>query len=129
MGFDFTNENLDNEIMQYYKLIKEYAQIILDDRNVSDKDTFDNLINVNDLAHDEANQSEYILYNHYHIDIIKLSSNRNAYEELGEELSGDLSTVLQVVAFWAFREDLIDALNEIYKDLPDTEAEEEEDNE
>lgn len=92
----------------------------LEDEQISfDKEEIEELVN-DSLLHETIDGSQYAIYYHYHLDILKHS--RNSEYAIDNILCGDemanilkengLTGLHQALAFWALMEDVQEELNE-----------------
>ena len=85
-----------------------------------DKDEIEELVN-DSLLHETVDGSQYAIYYHYHLDILKHSTNSEyAIENVlcGDEMANilkenGLTGLHQALAFWAMMEDVQAEINEI----------------
>lgn len=92
----------------------------LEDEQISfDKEDIEDLVN-DSLLHETVDGSQYAIYYHYHLDILKHSDNSDyAIENIlcGDEMANilkdnGLTGLHQALAFWALMEDVQEQLNE-----------------
>ena len=96
----------------YYKKCEAIAQEIMQEI-AQEGNSWDDC---NDRLFERVNDSQYIIYTYYHLQIIQLSDNDNYGADNG--LMGnfsdynDFSDICQAVAFWAMYADIQDCMNE-----------------
>lgn len=92
-------------------------------------------IRAGDIEHDdgefherldqEADGSHWVIYNHAQLATLVFSRNRDAIDDIEEELHGrDLGEVLQRAAYFAFRADIEDAVGQSDTSRPDDDEDE-----
>lgn len=96
----------------------------------NDRDEAEELIN-DSLLHETIDGHQWIIYNHYNLDVIQYSDNEDYYidefgtESAGEELkSGGLSGLHTAVAFWALYADVQNMLSDELDTLEESVEEE-----
>lgn len=124
-------ENLDSDFNYRQAVLSLTDSVIyavneaLDCEQISfDKDEIEELVN-DGLLHETIDGSQYAIYYHYHLDILKHST--NSEYAIDNVLCGDeMATILkqnglkglhQTLAFWAMMEDVQEELNEILEQV------------
>ena len=82
-----------------------------------DRDSIEDFVN-DSLLHETVDQSEFAIYNHYHLPVLQYSANDDyMIENLGglEDTlkSGGLSGLHQALAFWAMYADVQEVFNDV----------------
>lgn len=119
----------------YFVECKELAQTIFEEvmqenDNEIEQCNYDGLFY--DRLHDTIDGHQWIIYNHYNLQVLQHASNPEAMiEEMGNESAGSsleeggLSTLHMHLAFWAMKEDVNSELQELIEDYEPEEQDEE----
>lgn len=102
------------ERAEYWGDVKSYAQEIVRENRDSDEEDSDH-------AHESADGSQWVIYTHRNLDVLRFTENDNAFDEYGglddRAKQGGLSGVLSFVAYAALNADIQDELRTIRENI------------
>ena len=117
---------MTNKTKNHYEAINDTAEEILKDLEVTSQEKYDELEDeITTRVHEESDNA--VIYCHNCDDILESTNNDEAYEDVDIELTGSFQDIKTQVAYWAYNQDLNEALRELYDDLPIDDEDEEDD--
>ena len=107
-------------LKEYQNEINEMAQDIWREAlERSDNDEEDARELINDTIHERVDGHQWVIYTHYHFDVLGHASDKDAYQDIycdqmaGEYLANNgIDALTALVAFYAIKSDIIDVIYE-----------------
>lgn len=94
---------------EYFTQCRDIATEALD-TCATDDDVYDHI-------HASIDGHQWVIYTFYHLEILRISNNEDAFFEDGGKLEADsFSNAVQQMAFAAFRQDVCEALAELQQE-------------